>query len=171
MGVRLFFALWPDETVRAQLAAAAAGIELPRSRPVPARNLHLTLLFLGEVEENVQQRLVAGAGAIRAPGFALEFDHAGSFAAAGVAWIAPGACPPALAELVAQLRELAGRCGIATDARPYRPHLSIARKLRRRVPRRALPPIHWQINSFCLVESQPGAAGSEYRVEQSWPLT
>jgi 2'-5' RNA ligase len=168
---RLFFALWPDEQTRQRLAEAADGFELPQGRRVPARNLHLTLVFLGNVEEAVEARLVEEAAAVRARSFALEFDHGGAFRGAGVAWLAPHECPPALSELVAQLRDLAARCGIATEDRPYRPHLTIARKLRRRPKRTQFDPIRWQINSFCLVASTPGESGSEYAVRLRWPLT
>jgi 2'-5' RNA ligase len=169
--MRLFFALWPSDEVRRELAGAAERIELPGARRVPARNLHLTLVFLGQVEETVVPRLVEGAAAVRSAPFALEFDHAGAFRGSGVAWIAPRACPPELDDLVGKLRALSARCGIATEERPYRPHLTIARKLRRKPRLPAFAPIRWQIKSFCLVQSTPGEAGSEYRVRHAWPLT
>jgi len=168
--MRLFFALWPDEAVRRQLAGVAEGFELPDGRRVPARNLHLTLVFLGNVEDEVEACLMEGAAAIRTAPFALDFDQAGSFRGSGVAWLAPGECPSELLDLVARLRDLSARCDIETEERPYRPHLTIARKLKRRPRRMELAPIHWQINSFCLVESTPGEAGSEYTVRRAWRL-
>lgn len=50
---RLFFALWPDDLGRADLARAIH--EAARScggRPVPEHNLHATLVFLGSVAVN-----------------------------------------------------------------------------------------------------------------------
>ena len=47
---RLFFALWPTDELRAEIqAATSAIIHASRGRPIPARNLHVTLLFLGDV--------------------------------------------------------------------------------------------------------------------------
>jgi 2'-5' RNA ligase len=168
--MRLFFALWPDEEIRRQLAEAAEGLDLPEGRRVPARNLHLTLVFLGQVEDALAARLMDGAGGVSGTPFALDFDHAGSFRGSGVAWLAPAECPPELLDLVARLRDLSTRCGIATEDRPYRPHLTIARKLKRGLRPAEFPSIHWQINSFCLVQSDPGEAGSEYTIRQVWPL-
>jgi 2'-5' RNA ligase len=111
-----------------------------------------------------------GAAGIRSAPFALEFDHAGSFRGSGVAWLAPRQCPAGLEDLVRRLRDLSTRYGIATEDRPYRPHLTIARKLKRKPPPSEFAPIHWQINSFCLMQSTPGESGSEYSIRESWPL-
>ena len=46
---RLFFALLPDEVVRKQLRRLQKDLSQAGGRPVPAENLHLTLLFLGDV--------------------------------------------------------------------------------------------------------------------------
>jgi 2'-5' RNA ligase len=58
---RLFFALWPSDAVRARLAQEAqshAGL----GRAIPVRNLHITLVFLGGVqEERVVEVLQAAA--------------------------------------------------------------------------------------------------------------
>ncbi|MGH8519928.1 MAG: 2'-5' RNA ligase family protein, partial [Gammaproteobacteria bacterium] len=46
---RLFFALWPSEEARSSLAEVTASLHVRRAKPVPAENLHITLLFLGSV--------------------------------------------------------------------------------------------------------------------------
>ena len=45
---RLFFALWPTDAVRARLAAAAQS-HAALGRAIAARNLHVTVVFLGAV--------------------------------------------------------------------------------------------------------------------------
>jgi len=137
---------------------------------VPDRNLHLTLVFLGHVGDVVEHRLREGAARVRGKPFLLDFDHAGAFRGSGVAWLAPRAGPAELDNLVAELRALAARCEIATDDRPFRPHMTIARKLHRKPRPSELPPIRWQINDFCLVASMPGESGSEYVVRHTWRL-
>ena len=48
--MRLFFALWPDADTRERVANAAAALRLTEgARPVPQRNFHLTLAFVGAV--------------------------------------------------------------------------------------------------------------------------
>ena len=53
---RLFFALWPTDAVRAELAAAAPSYSC-LGRAIAARNLHITLVFLGSVAQ--ARRMVA----------------------------------------------------------------------------------------------------------------
>ncbi len=166
---RLFFALWPDDPTRSRFAAALESLPRLPGRPVPVRNLHITLVFLGEVNAEQQQVLRAGADTLHAQSFDLTISQLGCWPHAAVAWLAPEVVPPALVDLVAQLQSVCRRAGFEPDRRPYSPHLTIARKVRQVEP--AIPvPIHWQINTFALVESVPDRAGSEYRPLAIWPL-
>ena len=166
---RLFFALWPDDPTRLRLAVAVESLPKLPGRPVPVRNMHITLVFLGEVTEEQQQVLRAAAGTIHAPSFALTISQLGCWPRATVAWLAPESVPQPLTDLVAQLQSVCRGAGLEPDARPYHPHLTIARKIRRVAPAE-LAPIHWQISRFSLVESVPERAGSEYRPLAHWPL-
>ena len=59
---RLFLALWPDDDVRNQLSAvlkSAGHPILSGGTPVKPENLHMTLLFLGDVSESESVNLVA----------------------------------------------------------------------------------------------------------------
>lgn len=48
---RLFFALWPPDDLRQRLDEQAHQFPVEgRARRVPARNLHVTLAFIGEVD-------------------------------------------------------------------------------------------------------------------------
>src|SRR5581483_1928235 len=63
---RIFFALWPDERVRAALAHAThKAVRSCGGRPVPVHNLHATLLFLGSVPESRIPDVVAVAANAR----------------------------------------------------------------------------------------------------------
>ena len=166
---RLFFALWPDEEVRARLAVALESLPPGTGRPVPLCNLHITLAFLGDINEDQQRSLRAGAATIQAPAFDLVFSHLGCWPHAAVAWLAPENIPLALVELMAQLQSQCRDIGLKPDTRPYHPHLTIARKVRQ-VRDVNIAPIHWQICSFSLMESARGRTGSEYRALGHWPL-
>ena len=168
---RLLFALWPDDATRARIAAVAGQFPERAGKRVPERNLHLTLLFLGQVEDPVCEGLIQDAGGISAPVFTLELTHSGWWPRARVAWLAPDEVPRALPPLVASLREPAVNRGLEVDQRPYSPHLTVARKVGRRPPAVDFPPIRWEIKEFCLMESTAGRAGSEYRILRRWPLT
>lgn len=164
---RLFFALWPDAAMRAQLDAARRALNVP-GRPVPARNLHLTLVFLGAVAAEKIAAVDVGA-ATRVPPFTLVLDRLGGFPHAGVAWLAPSRMPAELAALTDALQRACRAAGLDPDPRPFAPHLSIARKIRDVIPAE-MAPLPWKVTDFRLVESMRGAAGSGYRVRACWPL-
>jgi len=166
---RLFFALWPDDLTRARLATAVDSLPKLPGRPVPVRNLHITLVFLGAASAEQQQVLRSGADTIHAQSFDLTISQLGCWPHAAVAWLAPDTLPPPLLDLVEQLQSVCRRAGFEPDPRPYHPHLTVARKVRRVAPAR-IAPIHWQINTFSLIESVSGRAGSEYQQLAFWPL-
>ena len=72
--MRLFFALWPGDACRAALARAAAPAILAiDGTPVPPRNLHVTLAFLGVVPGRNFAGLVQIGGHGPWPDVALKF--------------------------------------------------------------------------------------------------
>jgi RNA 2',3'-cyclic 3'-phosphodiesterase len=166
---RLFFALWPSDAVRAQLAQAAAAIDPGDGRRVATANLHVTVLFLGEVADGIAERLCAAADGSAGRGFELHVDAAGWWRRSAVVWLAPSLVPPALLSLVEQLRELVSGVDIPLEARPYRPHVTVYRRAHR-PPRSARIGCRWRIDEFSLIESLPGAAGVRYQVLRRWPL-
>lgn len=166
---RLFFALWPDAATRARLDGARRSLPDHSGRPVPARNLHLTLVFLGDVADTALAALEAGAAMPRGAPFTLVLDRYGGFGHAGVAWLAPSRIPEELLWLVEALRDTCRAAGLAPDPRPYVAHLTVARKIRVVTPAE-LAPLPWPVTDFHLVESTRDTAGSEYRIRASWPL-
>ena len=167
---RLFFALWPDNGTRARLAAQAELLQIDTGRRTPPENLHITLVFLGNVQEQDIPGLVDAAGRLRISRFPLQIDRCGWWKRAKVAWLAPETTPALLLELVERINRLTMSAGLPVDNRDYSPHLTIARKVTRPVTGRRFEPIHWDIREFCLVESVTHQQGAKYRVMQSWAL-
>ena len=168
---RLFFAAWPDAVTRDAVAAVAAGFPRNRGRRVAPENLHITLVFLGEVDDARRAMLESHAGQVRMPPFALVLDRSGWWRRPRVAWLAPETVPGAMLGLVNSLNAAVRDCGLSVEERPYRAHLTIARRVPRPPAALQFDPIRWEINEFCLVESVTEEAGSRYRVRASWPLT
>jgi len=170
---RLFFALWPDEPERlaifaaGEAAAAAAGI---RGRRIPLPRLHLTLLFLGDLDAagEAQARAVA-ATAAQGPAFDLTLDRAGSFPRSRVMWIGAREAPPALAALWRTLRD--GLADVAGERSrdALAPHVTCWRDIDRPVPIGPITPIPWHVDGFVLVHSELGAL-PRYHVVSHWPL-
>jgi 2'-5' RNA ligase len=173
---RLFFALWPDVALQAQLhGLARERREAVRrqGRLVPAENLHLTLVFLGAVEAGQRVCLEEAAAGVSVPPFTLVLDEFDCLQRRGLFWAGASHTPPALADLVQQLNAAAARCGSATDAasRPFKPHVTLARRLPR-CPRAGplAPPLAWTVSHFCLVRSDTRPKGAHYEILRVWAL-
>lgn len=167
---RLFFAIVPDAAALARLdrlareTARAAG-----GRASAAATLHLTIVFVGAVAADKGAIVRAVGDAMRWPAFELSLDTLGWFERAAVAWAAPSRAPDALAAANRVLaRALADR-GVPVDTRPYRPHLTLARRCRRAVGGAIEPPIAWPVDRVVLMSSQTLPEGARYREIAGWP--
>lgn len=141
--MRLFVALPLAEAVREEVGRRVAGERrrLPAARWVPPENLHLTLVFLGNVEDGGAARLEAELAAALAPHppLTLRLAGAGCFPPlpprgkarpARVAWL--GIEVEEGVERLAAVQEAAADAarravGFTSDDRPFSPHLTIAR--------------------------------------------
>jgi 2'-5' RNA ligase len=162
---RLFFALWPDEMVRARLAAQVVPFE---GRHVAADNLHLTLAFLGDTDADRRACCERVAGTVPFTPFELVLTDVQWQRRRGIVWMAAHEIPAGLRELVSALNEALAGCGFAPESRPFRAHVTLARKVRRGRPVKS-DPIRWWIDRFWLVSSQLQAGGSRYTLERCWP--
>lgn len=168
---RLFLALWPDVAVRKALASAAAEVrEHGSGRPVADQNLHITLAFLGSVDEEVEDCVRTVASQLSAAAFGLTIDRAGWWQRSGILWLGPSAGPTALNRLVKSLWAALEPCGFWPDFRDFYPHVTIARRWRKaRLPE--IKPVHWPIDALALLESHTGQRGARYTVLERWPLS
>jgi 2'-5' RNA ligase len=168
---RIFLALWPDPSARAQLVnnlarhRRAAG-----GRAVPCENLHVTLAFIGAVSRPVLDRLEQWGATHAWPAVTLRLDTLEWWREAEAAVLCASAPP---AELLAMQDGLAGSLealGAPCDRRPYRPHLTIARAVREAPAALALAPIELGAMQVALVESETvTGAPSRYRPRALWP--
>ena len=155
---RLFIALWPDEAVRHELAARRDAWAFPRSAsPVKAERLHVTLHFLGDVEQSNIPEL-ADALAVPFEPFALQIGQHVLWPH-GIAVLEPDAAPPPLMHLHLRLGNALEGCGIAPDARPYRPHVTLARRAGNAQAPPQSPPFSWQVDGYRLMASTTGPGG------------
>ena len=164
--MRLFFALVPDEGLRAALGARARELaQAIGGRPVPAHNVHLTLVFLGEVEPGRASELHPILDAVPRAPFTLSLDRIGEWRHAEVAWIAPGAVPKALVALHSTLTHALGKAGFATETRPFRPHVTLVRRQTRALPDAPAESLDWPVDHVSLVRSHSVGGAVRYRDE------
>lgn len=170
---RWFFALWPDEALRNALDTLLdERLSARPGRRVASRNLHITLVFLGPLATDRLSCIgEAAARCAGAPSFELVLDRISWWRQSQVMWLGPGSMPPALEALVGALRVHLADCEIPLDPRPYRAHMTLMRKVRRRPSSFQIKPLKWRPAEFVLVESEPVEHGVLYHRRAAWPLT
>ena len=168
---RMFFALWPDPAARASIGRLGREVALETcGRPTPPDLIHLTLAFVGPQPPIRVDSLRRLAGLIRGRAFVLALDRVGVFEKAGVAWLGASALQEDLALLQRDLADALRSRGFPVDARPYTPHLTLARRATVAVERRLPEPIGWRVSTFTLVASETSGAAPVYRTVAQWPL-
>ena len=173
MSERLFFALWPSATDRAQLAAAIASLPVPDSaRMQRADQWHATLVFLGRVADVRIPAVLECASAVRAAAVTVAFDALEHWRRPQVLCLTASSTPAPLQMLVDQLRDILSLARFSLEQREYRPHVTIARKVRAPVGRTTLAePLVWSARRFALVRSISDSAGSRYEPMNWWNLS
>lgn len=159
--LRLFYALWPDEATRAQLALLQEGIS---GRKVSAANLHLTLAFLGHQPRALLPSLEGVMMALQPQACTLRIDHYGYFSKPGIAWVGPASPPEALMQLQRSLWR--GLLEADVPLKPvagFRPHVTLARDAMP-VDRTMNEAIEWAVGTMALVESVSVQGGVQYRL-------
>ncbi|KTG16185.1 MULTISPECIES: RNA 2',3'-cyclic phosphodiesterase [unclassified Guyparkeria] len=165
---RVFLALWPDEATRGALHHLARGLDLG-GRPVPRGHLHLTLAFPGTIDSARAACLAERLDSLRFDPIPILLDRVGHFDRARVAWAGPSRCPEELHRLAERARGLCLACGIATDGRPFAPHVSLRRHAH--APREPVldEPIHWFADRLVLIESGSHGRPGPYHVLAGLP--
>lgn len=190
--MRLFVAIAPPAEVLDELDALAAPLRAARTdlRWTSRAAWHVTLAFLGEVEEEAVGKLIPRLqrAAHRHEPIRLAFCGAGAFPAphrANVLWSGMSGDRRALAGLAQSVAAGAGRAGLAPPdkGRRFQPHLTLARC---RLPAdvsdivAALDGFHgqfWHASDIHLVRSHLNGASRpapgtspRYTTVESWPL-
>jgi len=174
---RVFFGLELPPEIKSRLLKVRSAVSGAKWQS--AEQLHITLLFLGRVEEARLEAVVGSARDIQSAPFELEVAGLGCFGQsrrprnlwAGVQPEAP----------VAAIHDALGRrmvnLGLEAERRAFRPHITLARFKRQPGSVEDLLTQHGEsvfgqfaVTEFALFESKQGPAGSVYRVIERFPL-
>ena len=176
--IRLFTAVALPAEIGDPLLARQHGVEAARWRPREA--FHVTLKFIGDVQETTAADLDEELQGIQAPAFDLELQGVGHFGEgteihavwAGVAENRD------LRHLAKANESAARRAGLKSETRLYTPHVTLAYLKRPAVPEVAAwiqannlllsPP--FRVDRFGLYSSWRTSEGSAYRLEAEYPL-
>lgn len=176
--LRLFVALALPPELRSELAALAGGI--PGAKWVPPENYHLTLRFIGAIENWRAQEVDDALAVVRGNPFDLSLRGLGTFEKAGrihALWVGVERNEP-LAHLQARVETALQRCGLPRERKRFSPHVTIART-DRAPPEKVIayvqahnlfraPPV--RVEHFTLFSSRLGKEASVYTPEVEYDL-
>jgi 2'-5' RNA ligase len=183
----MFFALWPDASWRERLLAAAQGqIAGCAGRAVASVDLHVTLCFLGAVDEAGLAGLCERAALLQAAEFELAFDALEYWPRSRVLAATSSRVPAAASALASALRSDAQALGLHPDEQPLRPHVTLVRAaaapqgprgyalpvsppLRLAAPRFYLAQSH-ELEAATATATATAAQTARYARLASWPL-
>lgn len=166
---RFFFALWPGDAQRDALAKVQRELPGNKGRLVHAEDLHLTLVFLGDLSLDGRACAEAVADQIRAVPFKLTLDRIGCFPGVRVLWCGTSERPQPLLALLHALGSALRGCGFSPERRAFAPHVTLVRKAQLLPARELAEPIAWPVTSFNLVTAR-SCPPPRYRVMREWPL-
>lgn len=169
--MRTFLSITPDAQSAIAIERWASLCWPAISRPVSLQNYHMTLAFLGEINDSkllsLQELLDQG----RYCAFELPLNAVGYWPESATLWLGPADVPKALYDLAAGCKKAANRTGIKVGSKRYQPHLTLARKTQT-PPGLPLiePDFNLRIDSFQLYHSILNREGVRYSELNSWDL-
>lgn len=176
--LRLFVALALPAELRSAIAGLAGGI--PGARWVPAENYHLTLRFIGEIENWRAQEVDDALAAIRGQAFDLSLRGLGTFEKGGriqALWVGAER-NDTLTHLQGKVETALQRVGLAPERKRFSPHVTIAR-VDRAPPDKVITYVQAhnlfraapvRVEHFTLFSSRLGKEASVYTPEVEYDL-
>ena len=174
---RLFTGLEIPRHVADSLSMMRGG--LPGARWIDAENYHLTLRFIGDIDDALARDIAGLLGRVQRRPFELRLDGLTSFGGRKPgALVASVAAATPLLELQAEQERLLQRLGLQPEGRKYIPHVTLARLretsswqvadyLSARGHFRSAP---FEVSRFVLFSSRSSVGGGPYVVEAAYPL-
>ena len=163
---RLFYALWPDAPLATRLAAWADQARThAHGRAMRTETLHMTLAFLGSVEQEIADELIDATPFHRLIPGTVTLDQYGVFTRQRILWAGPSQVPDLLQATHDGLWLWLSAFGLMPPAQPFRPHVTLLRNIERDDPPAVAPaPLTWRYDRMVLVASESSTGGSRYRV-------
>lgn len=172
--LRLFVGIALPPELKLQLSLICSGV--PGARWVDPGNYHLTLRFIGEVDEGLASDIDAALLQVRAPRFEVTLAGVGRFGDR-MLWVGVDKSPP-LVHLRDKVESALVRLGLPAETRRYAPHVSLARlrnaseaKLQAFIEAHALfRGAPFAVERFSLVASYLTKSGAIYEDQADYPL-
>ncbi|QLE84248.1 hypothetical protein FLM48_03595 [Shewanella sp. Scap07] len=172
MNRRLFLGFGLSAAQQQQCQQLQQAIGAPY-RAVISENLHVTALFVGQLNEPQIQRLISGINesisAQQLVGFQIVFDTLVYWSKPQILALEASYCPAALLNIHTCLTQLAAPLTELPAHEQYRPHITLFRKAKALMP---MPntSVTASMNSLALYESVSTTQGVRYQVLEQWSL-
>ena len=172
--VRLFFAIWPDKETRMQLGWLTGRLaSVCEGRKTKAENIHLTLVFVGEVSASQVDALCRAADEIEGHGvkaFDLAIERICVWKRKNIVYAEISEIPQPLIDLVEALQSRLSLAGFSLEERPYKPHITLMRNASCKTLPELAEPMVWRAREWVLVKSDRTSDGSVYTPIGRWSL-
>lgn len=175
---RLFTGVEIPSEIGQALSSLRGG--LPGARWIDPENYHLTLRFIGDVDDAVAHEVESLLGRVKRGAFDLHLDGLTSFGGRKPrAVVANVVAERALMDVQAEQERLMQRIGLEPEGRKYTPHVTLAR-LRESSSRDVAEYLAargffrtsaFKVSRFVLFSSRASTGGGPYIVEASYPLS
>ncbi|PKH04474.1 RNA 2',3'-cyclic phosphodiesterase [Psychromonas sp. MB-3u-54] len=173
MTKRLFLGIALNKQQTQQLSTLQANFD-SAVRQVPATNLHMTLLFFGQVDAKTQQQLEEQISLMDKPKFNLTLDKLAHWAKPKILCLTGKIDDPALLKLAENCSALASKFKFYKDENPFTPHITLARKAKHLPENMAtsvdIQPLLLTPKTIHLFHSQSTIEGVKYQIVRSWNL-
>lgn len=174
---RLFTAIEVPKDIGMMLSSLRGGIH--GARWIDRENYHLTLRFIGDIDERTANEIAGMLDFVERPAFTLTLTGLDQFGGKKPRAIFAAVQPaPALIELQAEHERMMQRIGLAPEGRRFTPHVTLARLRDASVievadylsTRGGFRPMSFPVSRFVLYSSRASQGGGPYIVEADYPL-
>ena len=160
----LFFGLWPDDRQRDRMRDFISPVaKLVEGRAIDRREWHITVVYIGAVDERYIAELQESAERVAFEPFRLRLDRLEFWPRPKIAAMVPPRIPPELERLVETLSGLVLAAGIEPAQRVYRPHVTVVRNARPFETQRLAQSAVTEWTGFELLESISERGRTTYR--------
>jgi 2'-5' RNA ligase len=174
---RLFTGIEIPPRVGQTLSTLRGG--LPGARWIDPENYHLTLRFIGDVDDMVAHEVASTLSRVKRDAFDMRLEGLTSFGGRKPRAVVVNAAPAQpLIDVQAEHERLMQRIGLEPEGRKYIPHVTLARL--RDCSSRAVADFlaarglfrtaDFRVSRFVLFSSRHSVGGGPYVVEATYPL-
>ncbi|MES5100833.1 RNA 2',3'-cyclic phosphodiesterase [Agrobacterium sp. BA1120] len=175
---RLFTALEIPRNAAMSLSLLRGG--LPGARWIDVENYHITLRFIGDIDNRTADEVVNRLDRIDRPEFQVNLTGIGSFGSKKPHSIWAGVSPSAeMTALQGEIERICQRLGLPPDPRKFTPHVTLARLRNSRLDdvvhylsgRGDFRTSPFTVGRFVLMSSKESVGGGPYIIEEAFPLS